>query len=92
MKHPYASSPWRVEVNNQVTKQMSRDPQLIERFCNALAKILSFPLGGMDTKPLQGQPGFFRCRVNGVLRLCYQVVENERLIYIHELGHRDDVY
>lgn len=88
-----ASLRWRIIVSDKVKKQLKRNLQLIDKYSNALAKITCAPLGGdADIRPLRGQADLFRCRINGVLRLCYEVQIQKRLIILTDFGHRDDIY
>jgi len=87
-----ASPLWRVEMAPKVKKYLLRHHKDLASFLNTLAKILQNPYRGVDTEPLRGENNWYRIKVNGRLRLVYEVWPEKRTIYLAILGHRDDIY
>lgn len=76
----------------RVEKTILRNRKDLAPFLNALAKILSHPFHGPEIEPIRGRQDLYRVKVNGRLRLIYEVRRDEHTIYLMALGHRDEVY
>lgn len=82
---------WRFKASAKVRKRIYKDPQLFIPFLNAFVKIAINPLGGPEIKPIKGSKDLYRVKVNGRVRLIYEVVDN-RTVYLSKFGHRDGIY
>lgn len=65
---------------------------MLRQILNALAKVSHNPYGGPDIEALEGFDDRYRVRINGSVRIIYRVIHNDRVVYLEDLGHRDEVY
>jgi mRNA-degrading endonuclease RelE of RelBE toxin-antitoxin system len=86
------SPTWRVNLSSKVEKQVSQNRHMLQQIFNALAKVIHNPYGGPDIEALEGFDNRYRVRVNGRIRIIYRVIDQDRVIYLEDFGHRDEVY
>ncbi len=65
---------------------------MLRQILNAIAKVLSNPYGGPDVEALKGFDDLYRVRINGSVRIIYRVIPSNRVVYLEDFGHRDEVY
>lgn len=81
---------YKLEYKKQLKKIFIKlDNVVFERIKTTLEKLSTnpFPQG---CKKLKGRDGF-RVRV-GDYRILYKVEENDKIIYVLDIGHRSDIY
>lgn len=66
-------------------------PDMVRRLDRCFAALQENPFAGGDIKPLKGEPGTYRARV-GDLRVVYDVNRRARIVVVHLILPRGEVY
>jgi mRNA interferase RelE/StbE len=83
---------YRVEILDAAVKDLRKlDPPIARRVLRSLER-LAERFEDVDPQPLSGDlSGLFKLRI-GSYRLIYEAIHESRLLVVHAVAHRRDVY
>ena len=83
---------YRIRVLEGATRELARLDKLIGRRVTQRIKRLAANLDDIRPEPFTGDlAGFYKLRV-GDYRIIYEILYDEWVIVIHEIGHRREIY
>lgn len=86
------NSTYKVIISKSAANYIRKsDRKTQERIGNAIDRIQSSPLKGVNVRRMAGTERDYRYRL-GSLRIVYAVNNTEREVYIYSIGSRGDVY
>lgn len=84
---------YRVQIPGPVTRYVRRlPPDLQQRLIGRLERIAADPYEAGVTKPLHGSLEPLRSCYAGNLRILFEVDDLVRVVVIHDVGPRGDIY
>ena len=83
---------WRLRVLDGAARQLAELDRLVSRRIVSRLSWLESNVDKIRPVPLKGDLSkFYKFRV-GDYRVVYQLLHDESLIIVHEVGHRSDIY
>lgn len=83
---------YRVRILDAATRELTRIDEPVGRRIVGRVNWLAANLDAVDLEAMAGDlAGFYKFRV-GDYRVIYEVLHGERLIVIHAIGHRREIY
>jgi mRNA interferase RelE/StbE len=83
---------WRLRVLDSAARQLAALDRSVSRRIVSRPSWLESNVDEIRSVPLKGDlSNFFKFRV-GDYRVVYQLLHDERIIIVHEVGHRSEIY
>ena len=82
---------YRIEVKQSAARDIKKIPKIyIKKITSSVTELERNPFPG-SCKKIKSSESMYRIRI-GDYRVIYEVITNEKLVIIHYIRHRKDVY